>query len=116
MGCIFCASQENLTDEHVFPAFMGGELEVKSGSCNRCNGDFSDAEAALKEATRPLLNLLKIKNRYGIVPNARVNAEVRGLGACLSIPKVAAASTISCGYARRRTQSVIRKLISQTRS
>jgi hypothetical protein len=55
MGCIFCSGQENLTDEHVFPAFMGGELEVRNGSCTRCNGDFGVAEAALKEATTPLL-------------------------------------------------------------
>ena len=79
MACIFCCSQENLTDEHVFPAFMGGELEVRNGSCKRCNGDFGVAEAALKEATTPLLNLLKIENRDGIVPNVPLNAEIRGL-------------------------------------
>jgi hypothetical protein len=79
MPCIFCGSEENLTDEHVFPAFMGGKLEVRNGSCERCNGYFAVAEAALKEAITPLLNLLQIENRYGIVPNARVNTEIRGL-------------------------------------
>ena len=79
MGCIFCGSEEHLTNEHVFPAFMGGELEVAGGSCTRCNGDFGVAEAALKEATTPLLNLLQIKNRYNVVPNAQLRADIRGL-------------------------------------
>ena len=79
MGCMFCPSQENLTDEHVFPAFMGGELEVRNGSCERCNSDFSVAEAKLKKATTLPLNLLQIENRYGVVPNAPLNVEIRGL-------------------------------------
>ena len=79
MPCIFCRSEENLTDEHVFPAFMGGKLEVLKGSCSRCNGEFAVAEGKLKDATTPLLHLLQIENRYGIVPNATVNAEIRGL-------------------------------------
>jgi hypothetical protein len=58
---------------------MGGELEVRNGSCTRCNGDFGVAEAALKEATTPLLNLLQIENRYGVVPNAPLNAGIRGM-------------------------------------
>ena len=53
MGCLFCRSEEKLTDEHVFPAFMGGELEVRNGSCERCNCDFGVAEAAMKGATTP---------------------------------------------------------------
>src|SRR2546425_7765848 len=79
MGCLFCRSEERLTDEHVFPAFMGGELEVRNGSCERCNRDFGVAEAAMKEATTPLLNLLQIENRYNVVPNAQLRAEIRGL-------------------------------------
>jgi len=76
---MFCGTEKNLTDEHVFPAFMGGQLIVPNGSCVRCNGDFGAAEAAIKEETRPLLNLLKIKNRYGLVPNARLKANIVGL-------------------------------------
>jgi hypothetical protein len=60
MSCIFCRSNANLTDEHVFPAFMGGELIVKDGSCETCNRDFGVAEATLKQAITPLLNLLQI--------------------------------------------------------
>jgi hypothetical protein len=58
---------------------MGGKLEVRNGSCKRCNGDFGLAEAELKEAIKPLLNLLKVKNRKGIVPSVALNAEIRGL-------------------------------------
>jgi hypothetical protein len=79
MACIFCRSEEKLTDEHVFPAFMGGDLEVRNGSCERCNGDFGVSEAAMKEATTPLLNLLQIENRDNVVPNVPLRAEIRGL-------------------------------------
>jgi hypothetical protein len=74
MGCIFCRSDKNLTNEHVFPAFMGGRLEARRASCDKCNRIFGVAEAAIKDATTPLLNLLRIKNRYGKVPNAPLRA------------------------------------------
>jgi hypothetical protein len=77
--CIFCRGEDTLTDEHVFPAFMGGRLEVQNGSCRRCNGEFGEAEAALKQATTPLLNLLQIENRDGVVPKTKLNVEIRGL-------------------------------------
>jgi hypothetical protein len=32
MACIFCGTQDNLTDEHIFHAFIGGELRVPNGS------------------------------------------------------------------------------------
>jgi hypothetical protein len=79
MPCIFCAANENLTDEHVFPAFMGGELEVPNGSCRRCNQEFGAAEAELKGPITPLLNLLQISNRYDVVPNAKLQTNIRGL-------------------------------------
>ncbi len=63
----------------MFPAFMGGKLEVKNGSCSRCNREFGVIEAAIKNATAPLLNLLKIKNRRGVVPNVPLKANIRGL-------------------------------------
>src|SRR6266851_1889322 len=79
MGCIFCRSDKNLTDEHVFPAFMGGRLVVRRASCDKCNRIFGVAEAAIKAATTPLLNLLRIKNRDGKVPHAPLRAEIQGL-------------------------------------
>lgn len=58
---------------------MGGELKVRNGSCDPCNRELGLAEATLKEATTPLLNLLQIENRYGIVPNAPLTAQIRGM-------------------------------------
>ena len=79
MSCIFCRCNENLTDEHVFPAFMGGRLEVRRASCKKCNRAFGVVEAAIKAATTPVLNLLRIKNRDGKVPNAPLHAQIHGL-------------------------------------
>ena len=75
MACIFCRGEEDLTDEHVFPAFMGGELQVRDGSCKTHNAKFAVDEGVLKAATTPLLNLLQIENRYGVVPNAPLNTK-----------------------------------------
>ncbi len=79
MPCMFCRSNSDLTSEHVFPAFIGGELEVPDGSCKQCNGEFGRCEAAIKESTLFLLNLLSIENRYGDVPVARVSLGIRGM-------------------------------------
>jgi hypothetical protein len=81
MACIFCGSETDLTREHVFPAFMGGELTVPDGSCKRCNGEFGKWECTLRESTKFLLNLLQIENRDGEVPTARVEVEIRGTDA-----------------------------------
>jgi HNH endonuclease len=81
MACMFCGSETDLTREHVFPAFMGGELTVPDGSCKRCNGEFGKWECALRESTKLLLNLLQIENRDGEVPTARVEVEIRGMDA-----------------------------------
>lgn len=79
MACMFCGSHDNLTDEHVFPAFMGGTIVVLDGSCNKCNAAFGTYEATIKKNTVVLLNLLQIENRDGNVPNAKVNADIRGV-------------------------------------
>jgi hypothetical protein len=61
-ACIFCRSEADLTREHVFPAFMGGELEMADGSCSRCNGEFATWEGEIKKETALLLHLLRIEN------------------------------------------------------
>ncbi len=78
---MFCRSEENLTSEHVFPAFMGGDLEVPDGSCERCNRGFGRCETTIKNSTILLRNLLQIENRYGDVPSAKVDIEIRGVDA-----------------------------------
>jgi len=79
MPCMFCGSKDNLTSEHVFPAFMGGELEVPDGSCSRCNGEFAKWEGQIKKETALLLHILQVENRYGVVPNAIVDVKVRDM-------------------------------------
>jgi hypothetical protein len=79
MACMFCGSEDELTREHVFPAFMGGELTVPDGSCKSCNGEFGKWESTIRENTKFLLNLLQIENRKGEVPTARVEVEIRGM-------------------------------------
>ena len=79
MGCMFCKPEKNLTREHVFPAFMGGELTVPDGSCQGCNGEFGKWEGTIRESTKFLLNLLQIENRKGEVPTVRVEVEIRGM-------------------------------------
>ena len=79
MPCMFCGSELDLTSEHVFPAFMGGELEVHDGSCSSCNGQFATWEGEIKKQTALLLHLLQIQNRYGDIPNARVDVKIRGM-------------------------------------
>ena len=84
MPCTFCPTEnrrpaETLTAEHVFPAFIGGKLKVANGSCDRCNREFGKEESTVKKATRELLNLLKIKNRDGVVPSVPVKAWIKGV-------------------------------------
>lgn len=95
MACMFCKSEEDLTREHVFPAFMGGELSVHDGSCKRCNGEFGKWESVIRDSTKFLLNLLQIENRNGEVPTARVEVEIRGMDAKGLFGKREADGTIS---------------------
>jgi HNH endonuclease len=95
MACMFCRSETDLTREHVFPAFMGGELTVPDGSCKRCNGEFGKWESVIRDNTKFLLNLLQIENRSGEVPTARVEVEIRGMDAKGLFGKREADGTIS---------------------
>ncbi len=79
MPCMFCGTDTDLTIEHVFPAFMGGELEVPVGSCSRHNGEIAVWEGKIKKDTALLLHLLLVENRYGIVPNAKVDVAIPGV-------------------------------------
>lgn len=81
MACMFCKSEEHLTREHIFPAFMGGKLTVPDGSCNSCNGEFGRWEATISNSTKFLLNLLQIENRDGEVPAIKGEIAIRGMDA-----------------------------------
>src|SRR5216684_2974371 len=36
--CIYCLSQENLSDEHAVPFSLGGDITLEDASCDRCAG------------------------------------------------------------------------------
>jgi hypothetical protein len=72
--CLFCLREAegdaaHFTDEHVFPAALGGNLIVKDGSCDGCNHGNSKFEQALAGELTPIRMLLQIPDRYGKVPH-----------------------------------------------
>ncbi|MFC5863854.1 HNH endonuclease [Acidicapsa dinghuensis] len=71
--CLFCLRDEEadaltFTDEHLFPAALGGNLVIKDGSCGGCNHGNSKFEQALAAELTPIRMLLQIPDRYGKVP------------------------------------------------
>jgi hypothetical protein len=78
--CLFClVDREELTDEHVFPAVLGGHLQVKNAVCANCNNGFSRAfEQAIATRLADFRRILRIPDRYGKVPELLVKVEVDG--------------------------------------
>lgn len=74
--CIFCPTEEgHLSQEHVFPAALGGTLELDNAVCTSCNNDFSKFEQMLAQELAPIRFVLQIPDRRGEVP--RVEATVK---------------------------------------
>src|SRR6476620_4689050 len=72
--CLFCLREGSgdavhFSDEHVFPAALGGNVIVKNGSCDSCNHGNSKFEQALAVELTPIRMLLQIPDRYGNVPH-----------------------------------------------
>ena len=80
MPCIFCKATENLTKEHVFPAFTGADLTVEGGSCTTCNIQCSIFEDKVAAQTETARHVFEIPNRYGRVPSASAKIEIQGAG------------------------------------
>ncbi len=79
MSCIFCKTENELTDEHVFPAALGGRAELKAGTCKDCNNKFSRAfEEKINRAFIPIRNILFIPDRRGEVPRVCAQVVVEG--------------------------------------
>lgn len=75
--CIFCLQEkEPLTDEHVFPAALGGVLVLQDSTCVECNNGFYKFEQPLAKELTPLRLLLQIPDRYGVVPQADATVKV----------------------------------------
>ncbi|MCU1286389.1 MAG: hypothetical protein JWO13_2739 [Acidobacteriales bacterium] len=79
MPCVFCGTKDNLTDEHVFPAFVGSKLELKQGSCKPHNEHCSRFEGEVANATITARHIFGIPNRDGQIPSAKVTVEIEGM-------------------------------------
>jgi hypothetical protein len=78
-SCLFCPARENLTDEHIFPAALGGEDAVHNGSCVPCNNGFSAKfEAEFNNGLKNLCYVLRIGNREREVPSIDAVALIDG--------------------------------------
>ena len=80
--CLFClCDRDELTDEHVFPAALGGDLVVK-GTCVECVKDKRSSSKEFEQPfameLAPLRNLLVIPDRYGKMPTVAAKAEMNG--------------------------------------
>jgi len=76
--CIFCLQEKHsLTDEHVFPAALGGVLVLKDSVCSECNNGFSKFEQPLATELSPIRLLLKIPDRYGEIPQVAATVQTR---------------------------------------
>lgn len=76
--CLFCACDfEKVTDEHVFPASLGGRLVVENSVCAECNNGFSKFEQPLSMELAPIRLLLRIPDRYGKTPEVLATAKTK---------------------------------------
>jgi HNH endonuclease len=76
--CLFCEKEyEKLSNEHVFPAALGGNLELRDGVCTNCNNEFSKFERVLAKELGPIRLLLNIPDRYGDIPSADAVAKTK---------------------------------------
>jgi len=79
LQCIFCLQEKDrLTDEHVFPAALGGVSICAESVCAECNHGFSAFEQPLAEELTPLRLLLQIPDRRGNIPEATAVVKTAG--------------------------------------
>jgi hypothetical protein len=96
--CIFCLKEhEQLTDEHLFPAAIGGTIKLHNSTCAECNHGFSKFEQPVALELAPLRFLFQIPDRRGNLPSvdATVNtakkaydAKLEGGGKLRLIPEI----------------------------
>jgi HNH endonuclease len=68
--CLFCRREfENFTDEHVFPAAIGGKLMLRNATCADCNNGISKKfEQHIAGRLLHFRRLLSLKDRRGEIP------------------------------------------------
>src|SRR6266566_9791426 len=78
--CFYCGTEsDKLSSEHVFPAALGGKIELESASCTGCNNGFSKSfEQAIASRLKDFRYIFQIPDRYGKVPELFAKAEVDG--------------------------------------
>jgi len=78
--CLFCRREfAELTDEHVFPAAIGGELVVKNATCAECNHGISKKyEQEIAGRLVHFRRILDLKDRRGEVPKIEVTLNMDG--------------------------------------
>src|SRR5438128_493136 len=77
--CLLCGTTENLTDEHIIPAALGGEDSVANGSCKKCNAAASvDFEAEFNNGLKTICYLLGIGNREGRILSIAAATVIHG--------------------------------------
>jgi hypothetical protein len=78
--CFFCSTgNECLTDEHVFPAALGGTLMLKKAVCKTCNGGFNrDFEEKIIKGLEHFRHIFRVPDRRGNVPYIEVKVEFEG--------------------------------------
>jgi hypothetical protein len=67
-GCIYCGTADDLSDEHIIPRSLGGQIVLRDASCGRCAREIGNYEAACLQQTfiqaRTFLKLPMYKPRY----------------------------------------------------
>jgi hypothetical protein len=78
--CLFCRREfEDLTDEHVFPAAIGGKLTVRNGTCTDCNNGMSGKfEQKIAGRLVGFRRLLSLKDRRGQIPVIEIGVKLEG--------------------------------------
>lgn len=62
--CIYCGSSDNLSDEHIVPYGLGGNLVLPKSSCDKCAKITSKFElAVLRGSMRPARIIREIQSR-----------------------------------------------------
>jgi hypothetical protein len=81
--CLFCLRNfQRLTREHVFPAALGGTLELPNSTCEGCNkGSSSNFEQAIAGRLSHFRRIFGIPDRYGELPMVDITATVAGRAA-----------------------------------
>jgi hypothetical protein len=76
MRCHFCEREfDQLSEEHIFPAALGGKLILTDVSCTACNNSFSKFEGLLAKELAPIRLLLRIPDRRGRPPQVEATAK-----------------------------------------